>query len=215
MAHSRRSSVPNVSPLSRTSPLPPLTSIVPAPSPQLASAPPPPYTAPLPPPIRSRSVPHLHRLSSSSTIPQHSPSSTDSTQLSPELQAWSPDYLADRAHAETSSRRPPRPQRSRTSSSTSLGLVFGGTRGGRPPSFEESVALHTNGVGLALGRTYDSDDDALEIQSSARAARRRQASENSVLSQRRTGSVNVNGDGRISRTRSAEGPTPTPTVCPS
>jgi hypothetical protein len=210
VAHSRRSSVPNVSPLSRSSPLPPLTSIHPPSSTHSNNIPPPPYTAPLPPPIRSRSVPHLNHLS---TV---SPHTTDSLSLSPELQQWSPSHLHEQLppngpHPEVSSRRVPRPTRSRTSSSTSLGLSFGARS--RLPSFEESTSLYANGGSITAGagvngRAFDSDeDDALEIQASARALRRRQMSENSTLSQRRPPG---NGDGRFGRTRSAEGTVPQP-----
>lgn len=192
MAHTRRSSVPNAnSPLSRTSPLPPLTSLPPSiPSPAI-QGPPPPYTAPLSPPFRSLSVPHLSQLSFTSRSP-----SSDQILIHPEPQSYSPTTLTDlhraASHNESAPRRPPRPQRSRTSSSTSLGLTFGATRA-QPPSFEESSASH----GATL--PYDSEDEALEMRTTARLARRRQASEGSTVHQRRVPNV----DSRPTRPRSA------------
>ena len=226
---SRRSSVPNVSPLSRTCTLPPLTSINTS---TTTLPPPPPYSAP--PPIRSRSVPHLSQLSSSSSIHSRTPSSSTG---SPE---WTQSYLTNNNNevggggGVVNSRRTVRPSRSRTSSSNSLGLAFNnpnpnpnppttiGIRS-RLPSFEESFS---GGGGVLLSapitRTpFDTDEEedgeeqgeALEIRRRSTVGvgelrrRVRQTSENGngnqTSNQRRNG--NGNGGGAIfSRTRSTD-----------
>ncbi|GAA5963003.1 hypothetical protein JCM3765_006747 [Sporobolomyces pararoseus] len=208
--------VPNVSPLSRTSALPPLTSINTSTSSGNGPAlpPPPPYSAP--PPIRSRSVPHLSQLSSS--IHSRSPSSTGSPE-------WTQSYLVNN-EAAANSRRTVRPSRSRTSSSNSLGLAFnnGNSAGmrSRLPSFEETFSL-TGGGGILpsapITRTpFDTDEEedadegeALEIRRRSAAGgevrrRIRQPSENGtqVSSQRRNGNGSGNGGASFGRTRSTD-----------